>query len=59
MVGSGDQVQPCAQLIDGRATANMKKGTATMKNEKSGSKEASAGDTPSRLIDARIKELGD
>ena len=30
-----------------------------MKNEKSGSKEASAGDTPSRLIDARIKELGD
>ena len=37
----------------------MKKETATMKNEKSGSKEASAGDTPSRLIDARIKELGD
>ena len=37
----------------------MKKRTATMKNGKSGSKEAGAGDTPSRLIDARIKELGD
>jgi hypothetical protein len=37
----------------------MKKGMATMKNEKSGSNEASAGDAPSRLIDARIKELGD
>jgi len=30
-----------------------------MKSEKSGSKEASGGDTPSRLIDARIRELGD
>jgi hypothetical protein len=30
-----------------------------MKNEKSDSKEAGGGDTPSRLIDARIKELGD
>jgi hypothetical protein len=30
-----------------------------MKNEKSSSKEASGGETPSRLIDARIKELGD
>ncbi|MFI4921814.1 MAG: DUF1801 domain-containing protein [Gammaproteobacteria bacterium] len=37
----------------------MKKETATMKNAKSGAKEASGGDTPSRLIDARIKELGD
>jgi hypothetical protein len=27
--------------------------------KKSGSKEATAGDSPSRLIDARIKELGD
>ena len=35
----------------------MKKATATMK--KSGSDETKAGDTPSRLIDARIKELGD
>ncbi len=31
----------------------------TMKNGKIGSKEAIAGDTPSRLIDARIAELGD
>jgi len=30
-----------------------------MKNEKSSSKEANGGDTPSKLIDARIKELGD
>ncbi|WP_158754155.1 DUF1801 domain-containing protein [Dyella sp. S184] len=30
-----------------------------MKNEKSGAKEASSGDAPSKLIDARIKELGD
>ena len=30
-----------------------------MKNEKSGSKEAGADDAPSKLIDARIKELGD
>lgn len=30
-----------------------------MKSEKNGAKEASAGDTPSNLIDARIKELGD
>src|SRR3981081_2683475 len=30
-----------------------------MKKTKSGSKEAKGGDSPSRLIDARIKELGD
>ena len=30
-----------------------------MKNEKSGANEASAGGAPSKLIDARIKELGD
>ena len=35
----------------------MKKATTTMK--KSGSKEAKGGDSPSQLIDARIKELGD
>jgi len=35
----------------------MKKTTTTVK--KSGSKEGKAGDSPSRLIDARIKELGD
>ena len=36
----------------------MKKTTATMKS-KSGSKEEKAGGSPSRQIDARIKELGD
>jgi len=36
---------------DGRVTTNMKK-------TKSGSKEGEGGDSPSRLIDARIKELG-
>ena len=30
-----------------------------MKKTKSGSKEGKAGDSPSQLIDARIKELGD
>jgi hypothetical protein len=35
----------------------MKKATTTMK--KSGAKDAKGGDSPSRLIDARIKELGD
>ena len=30
-----------------------------MKKTKSGSKEAEGGDSPSQLIDARIKELGD
>ena len=37
----------------------MKKATTTMKKSKSGSKEAKGGDSPSQLIDARIKELGD
>jgi hypothetical protein len=37
----------------------MKKVTATMKKTKSGSKERRAGDSPSQLIDARIKELSD
>ena len=40
----------------------MKKATTTMKTAKkrtSGSKEAKAGESPSRLIDARIKELND
>jgi hypothetical protein len=36
----------------------MKKATTTMK-KKSGLKEGKGGDSPSRLIDARIKELGD
>jgi hypothetical protein len=37
----------------------MKKATPAMKNSKSGSKDVKAGDSPSRLIDARIKELTD
>jgi hypothetical protein len=37
----------------------MKKATTAMKKRKSVSKEGKGGDSPSRLIDARIKELGD
>ena len=37
----------------------MKKATATMKKGKSGSKEGKGGDSPSQLIEARIKELND
>src|SRR5213594_3823669 len=37
----------------------MKKATTTMKKRKSASKEGEGGDSPSRLIDARIKELSD
>jgi hypothetical protein len=37
----------------------MKKSTTTMKKTKSGSKEGKGGDSPSRLIEARIKELRD
>jgi hypothetical protein len=37
----------------------MKKATTTMKKRKSGSKEGKGGDSPSQLIDARIKELRD
>jgi hypothetical protein len=37
----------------------MKKATTTMKKRESGSKEVKEGDSPSQLIDARIKELSD
>jgi hypothetical protein len=37
----------------------MKKATITMKTKTSGSKEGTGGGSPSQLIDARIKELGD
>jgi hypothetical protein len=37
----------------------MKKATTTTKKRTSGSKEGKEGDSPSRLIDARIKELSD
>ena len=37
----------------------MKKATTAMKTRMSGSKEGKGGDSPSQLIDARIKELND
>ncbi|HMA75497.1 MAG TPA: DUF1801 domain-containing protein [Xanthobacteraceae bacterium] len=37
----------------------MKKATTTMKQRKSGSKDGKGADSPSQLIDARIKELSD
>jgi hypothetical protein len=37
----------------------MKKATTTMEKRKSGAKEEKGGDSPSRLIDARIEELSD
>ena len=37
----------------------MKKATTTLKKSKSGSEEGKGGDSPSQLIDAKIKELGD
>jgi hypothetical protein len=44
---------------DGRAKTTMKKATTTMKKRKSGSNEGKGGDSPSQLIDGRIKELSD
>jgi hypothetical protein len=37
----------------------VKKATTTMKKSKSGSEEGEQGESPSRLIEARIKELND
>lgn len=37
----------------------MKKATTTMKKEQVGAKEEEGADSASRLIDTRIKELGD
>jgi hypothetical protein len=48
-----------AKKDGGRATTTMKKAITTMKKTGSGSKEAKGEDSPSRLIDARIKELSD
>ena len=42
-----------------QAPTTMKKATTAMNKSKSGSKEAKGGDSPSQLIDARIKELSD
>ena len=44
---------------DERATTIMKKSKATTKKRKSAAKQEKGGDSPSRLIDARIKELRD
>jgi hypothetical protein len=46
-------------LNDGRATTTIRKATTTVTKAKSGAKEEKAGESPSQLIDARIKELGD
>jgi len=44
---------------DGRATTTMQKATRTMKKRKSGSTEGKGEESPSQLMDARIKELSD
>src|SRR5215510_7674041 len=48
-----------AQRMTDAAEFTMKKVKTTMKKRKGGSKQDSAGHTPSQLIDARIKELSD
>ena len=55
----GYQVLTSDTQVTGRRTTTMKKATTTMKQMKSSSKEGKGEDSPSRLIDARIKELGD
>ncbi len=42
-----------------RQAITMRKAAAAMTTGKNGSEEASGADSPSRLIDARIRELGD
>ena len=44
---------------DGRSAPTMKKATTASKTRKSGPKQGKGGDSPSQLIDARIKELSD
>jgi hypothetical protein len=48
-----------AEKDGGRATKTVKKATTTMKKTGGGATEEKGGDSPSRLIDARIKELSD
>ncbi len=43
----------------GQATKTVNKGTTTMKTTKGGSTEAKEGNSPSQLIDGRIRELSD
>ena len=47
--------KPATEIL----TVVAKRATTTMKKRKSGSKEGKGGDSPSQLIDARIKELSD
>ena len=58
-VKQASRVARRTNVSGGRATTIVKKATTTMKQTNSSSKEATAGDSPSQLIDARIKELGD
>ena len=61
--------QPCScacallhssrRTISGRGCWNHEESTTTMKKTTSGATKAKAGISPSRLIDARIRELGD
>ena len=53
------QVLTSDTQVTGERQKTMKKATTTMNKRKSGSKEGKGGDSPSRLIDARIKELSD
>ena len=50
---------PNKSLSDGRAPTALTKATTPMKKSKSAATKAKEGNSPSRLIDARIKELGD
>src|SRR5262245_23010611 len=49
----------CIGPITDSADSTTTKATAPMQKAKSGSNEGKAEDSPSQLIDARIKELGD
>src|SRR5260370_4462566 len=53
------QVLTSDTQVTGERQQPMKKATTTMNKRKSGSKEGKGGDSPSQLIDARIKELSD
>jgi len=48
-----------AKLAKKAADNDQRKTATTMKKTKTGSKEGKGGDSPSQLIDARIKELSD
>src|SRR4030095_11371864 len=50
---------PSTPSMTDAAESTMRKATTTMKRSKSSPKEGQGGDSPSQLIDARIKELSD